>query len=83
MIENNSTFKPAYEADSIVVPSSRSCEKTYYQKEFSPSRYFFILNLLEGHNKIEKDHSFPKVNPTEEHYSKLVILLNKSGLSLN
>ena len=47
--------------------------------EFSTSRYLFCLNLLEGHQKI-REHSFPKVNPQKEDYSKLVNLLKESGL---
>jgi hypothetical protein len=50
-----------------------------HEKEFSTSRYLFGLAYLKGHQKIG-EHSFPKTDPTRENYSKLVKLLEESGL---
>jgi hypothetical protein len=79
----NNTFNPSFEADNVVSYSLGSSEKTFHEKTFSTSRYLCYLTLLEGHGKIEGKHSFPKVNPTKRDFSRLVNLLNESGLRLN
>jgi hypothetical protein len=59
---------------------TESTQRTYSnEKEFSTSKYLFGLDYLKGHQKIG-EHSFPKVNPTREDYSKLVSTLKELGL---
>jgi hypothetical protein len=81
MIENNK-FKPAYDADSIGL-SNLSSNKISDEKMLHISQYLCGLNFLEGHKKIEKEHNFPRFNPTMEDCSRLVNLLNKHGFSLD
>jgi hypothetical protein len=52
------------------------------KNEFSTSQYFFGLAYLRAHKK-EKETSFPKVNPQKEDFSRLVILLEEFGFSLD
>jgi hypothetical protein len=77
MIEHNK-FKPASEADGIAASSSG-----YYEEKLSISQYLYGLHVLEGHKKIEKEHNFPRFNPTMEDCSRLVDLLNEHGFSLD
>jgi hypothetical protein len=76
MVENN-TILP-YEGENHVAFSFDSPEYN-----ISMSQYLFGLYVLEGHNKIEKGHAFPRSNPTKADVSKLAILLKENGFALN
>jgi hypothetical protein len=52
-------------------------------EHLSTSQYLYGLNVLEGHKKIEKEHNFPRFNPTIEDCSRLIDLLNEHGFSLD
>ncbi|MEK6913349.1 MAG: hypothetical protein AABW47_01630 [Nanoarchaeota archaeon] len=72
MIEMN--VEEIYDANKSVPDSLRPNEP-----RFTSNRYSFFRAYLVGH-KIGIGNSFPRVNPTQEDFSRLVKELKKAGL---
>ena len=52
------------------------------EPRFSTSRYAFGLAYLTGHKHSVPVGLFPKVNPTQEDFSRLVSALKEAGLKI-